>query len=77
LQQIKNIRNGLKARTVLLNLLETRISDASSIAKETSLSYGVVVHHLKLLERENTVLRKGHRPYVWELTGLGQKRLVT
>jgi len=77
LQQIKNIRNGLKARTVLLNLLETRISDASSIAKETLLSYGVVMHHLKLLERENTVLRKGHRPYVWELTGLGQKRLVT
>jgi predicted transcriptional regulator len=77
LQQIKNIRNGLKARTVLLNLLETRISDASCIAKETSLSYGVVMHHLKLLERENTVLRKGHRPYVWELTGLGQKRLVT
>ncbi len=76
MQQIKNIRNGLKARTVLLNLLETRISDASSIAKETSLSYGVVAHHLKLLEKENTVLRKGNRPYVWELTGLGQKRLV-
>jgi len=77
MQQIKNIRNGLRARTVLLNFLETRISDASSIAKETSLSYGVVAHHLKLLEKENTVLRKGHHPYVWELTGLGQKRLVS
>jgi predicted transcriptional regulator len=76
MQQIKNIRNGLITRTVLLSLLEIRASDASSIAKETSLSYGVVAHHLKLLEKENTVFRKGRRPYVWELTGLGQKRLV-
>ena len=37
--------------------------------------YGVVIHHLKLLETEKIVERKGKRPHVWLLTGLGQKRL--
>jgi predicted transcriptional regulator len=73
---VKNVKNGLKARTRILNNLETRASDAASIAKEKSLSYGVVMHHLRLLENDGTVNRKGRRPYVWLLTGLGQKRLI-
>jgi hypothetical protein len=59
-----------------LNVLETRASSAAAIAKEKVLSYGVVMHHLRLLENEGTVNRKGKRPYVWVLTGLGQKRLI-
>jgi hypothetical protein len=34
------------------------------------------MHHLRLLESEGTVNRKGKRPYIWLLTGLGQKRLI-
>jgi DNA-binding transcriptional ArsR family regulator len=77
MQRIRNVKSGLKARTRILDALDKRSSDAGTIAKETSLSYGVVMHHLRLLENEGTVSRKGNRPYSWLLTGLGQKRLVS
>jgi predicted transcriptional regulator len=76
LQHVKNVKSGLKARTKVLNVLETRGSAATAIAESKSLSYGVVMHHLRLLENEGTVSRKGKRPYIWLLTGLGQKRLL-
>jgi len=74
---VKNVKNGLKARTKILNALEKRSFNAAAIAKENSLSYGVVIHHLRLLENEGIVGRKGKRPNFWVLTGLGQKRLVS
>ena len=73
---MKNVKSGLKARTRILEALEKQVSDAASIAREKSLSYGVVMHHLRLLENEGTVSRRGKRPYFWLLTGLGQKRLI-
>jgi predicted ArsR family transcriptional regulator len=76
LQQVRNVRRGLRARTRILNVLEKRSSGAAGIAKETSMSYNVVMHHLRLLQMDGTVDRKGSRPYIWMLTGLGQKRLV-
>ena len=72
---MRNVRSGLMARTKILVLLETRCLDASKIAKETAMSYGVVMHHLRLLKNDGTVERKGDRRYVWLSTGLGQKRL--
>jgi DNA-binding transcriptional ArsR family regulator len=77
LERVKNVKRGLKARTKILTALEKRSSDAAAMAKEKSLSYGVVMHHLRLLEKEGIVNRKGKRPYFWVLTGLGQKRLVS
>ncbi len=76
LKKVRNVRSGLKARTKILMLLDTRCFDASKIARETALSYGVVMHHLKLLNIEGIVERKGSKRYVWLATGLGQKRLV-
>jgi len=77
LERVKNVKRGLKARTKILNALEKRSFNATAIANEKSLSYNVVVHHLRLLENEGIVCRKGRRPYFWLLTGLGQKRLVS
>jgi hypothetical protein len=51
--------------------------DAKVVAKEAGLHYGVVVHHLKLLEVEKIVERRGVRPFTWILTGVGQKRLLS
>lgn len=76
LTSIKNMRLGLRARTRILSVMERISVDAKSIAKDTGMGYGVVMHHLKLLEREGIVNRRGSKPYVWELTGLGQKRLA-
>lgn len=75
LSEIKNIKLGLHARTRILNVLDKALIDAKTIAQETQMHYGVVMHHLKLLEAEAIVQRQGRKPYVWHLTGLGQKRL--
>jgi predicted ArsR family transcriptional regulator len=76
LSSIKNIKLGLRARTRVLNVLERVSVDAKTIAKEAEMHYGVVMHHLRLLEREGRVERKHSKPHIWVLTGLGQKRLV-
>jgi len=73
---VKNVKSGLEARTKILNFLEVLGADASAIAVEKALSYRVVMHHLRLLENEGIVTRKGKRPYMWLLTGIGQKRLI-
>jgi len=77
LESVKNVKGGLRTRTEILDIIENRPLDASSIAKAIGLSYGTVMHHLRLLENEGIVNRKGKRPYLWLPTGLGQKRLVS
>jgi predicted ArsR family transcriptional regulator len=78
LAEIRNIRRGLMARTLVLNVLEKHSVDAKSLAGEAEIGYGVVIHHLKLLKAEGIVDWKGgKKPHVWALTGAGQKRLLT
>ena len=77
LSAIRNVKLGLRARTRILSVLEKNSSDARTIANETEMHYGVVVHHLKLLEAEEIVERKGSKPHVWMLTGVGQRRLLS
>ncbi|TRO47005.1 ArsR family transcriptional regulator, partial [Candidatus Bathyarchaeota archaeon] len=62
LQHVKNVKNGLITRSRILLTLETQPYDGTAIAKKKSLSYGVVMHHLRLLEGEGIVSRKGRRP---------------
>lgn len=75
LTAFRNVKLGLKARTMILEFLEKTSAEARLISKETGLPYSVVLHHLKLLESKGIVQRKSSRPSVWLLTGLGQKRL--
>ena len=75
LASIKNTKLGLRARTKTLNVLEKLTSEAKEVAKESGLRYAVIMHHLKLLTAEGIVGRKCTRPYVWSLTGMGQRRL--
>jgi len=72
---MRNVYSGLAARTKILSLLDRQGFNATKIATESSLSYGVVMYHLKLLNCEGTVERRGNRRYVWLSTDLGQKRL--
>ena len=76
LTNIRNVTRGLQARTQILYVLEKKSAEAKAIAKEAGLSYGVALHHLRLLMAEDIVARKGGRPYSWTLTGMGQKRLA-
>ena len=72
----RNVQPGLAARTRIALLLEKNASNAKTLAQGTGLAYAAVLHHLHLLEAENIVLRKGKKPYFWELTGAGQQRLT-
>ncbi len=77
LSRKRNVRLGLIARTRILQILERKESHAKGLMDSSGLSYRVVVHHLRLLEDERVVVKKGgKKPYVWELTGVGQQRLV-
>lgn len=76
ISDIRNVKLGLRARTLILNILEKHSGDAKTIGKEAGIPYSVAMHHLKLLETGGAIKRKGKRPHVWELTGLGQKRLI-
>jgi predicted transcriptional regulator len=77
LANLRNISLGLRARTKILNTLERGSGDARTIANEAAMHYGVVMHHLKLLQSEGIVRREGRNPFVWTITGAGQKRLVS
>ena len=72
----KNVRPGLVARTKILFLLEKGSANTKAILKKSKLGYSSILHHLHLFEAENIVVHKGKRLYVWELTGVGQQRLV-
>jgi predicted transcriptional regulator len=75
LQRIKNVKSGLTARTKILASLDKKVAVATSLSKETSQSYSAVIHHLRLMESDGTIRRRGKKPYIWEKTGLGQKQL--
>ena len=72
----RNVQAGLTARSKILSVLEHKTTTTVNISRETGLSYAVVLYHLHLLEIENLLFRKGNRCYLWELTGIGQQRLI-
>lgn len=76
LSNIRNNRRGLRTRTRILVALDRHSGNVRALSGETGLPYAVVLHHLMLLKAEDIIERGHNRPYVWVLTGLGQKRLV-
>ena len=72
---VRNLRPGLVARTRIVFRLEKEASDTKSLMNNTGLSYSGVLHHLRLLENEGIIVRNDKKPYIWELTGVGQQRL--
>ncbi len=76
LADTRNVRLGLVARSRIARFLEKQSSNAKTIAKGTKMSYAAALHHLHLFEAEKVVVRKGKRPFQWELTGAGQQTLI-
>jgi len=72
----RNVKRGLRSRTKVIRTLEDNALTIRKICRFTGLSYQIVAHHLRLLETEKVVIRKGKKPYLWELTGIGQQQLV-
>ncbi len=77
LNQKRNVRLGLAARTKILQVIEKQAFSIKDIRQASGFKYAVVLYHLRLLEEEKIVQRRGgKKPYSWSLTGAGQKRLV-
>ena len=75
LRNVRNVKAGIAARSLILQRLEGNPAAAPRIAMEATLTYSVVMHHLKLLQDEGIVDRKGRRPSLWVSTKIGQMRL--
>lgn len=72
----RNVRPGLVARTKIVLLLEKRSLSIRELAERAGLSYSSVRYHLRLLLSERIVSPKETKPRSWELTGIGQLRLM-
>lgn len=72
----RNVRPGLITRTRIVSIIEEVLVNAKTIAQQTGYSYANILYHLRLLEAEGVLVRKGKRPYLWELTDVGQQRLT-
>ena len=76
LKKVRNVRCGLEVRTKILLLLDNHYCSAGELVNKNSLSYNVVMYHLRLLCREDVVEHKGGRKYIWLSIGVGQTRLL-
>jgi len=72
----KNVKQGLVTRTKIAAALEGELLAARAVGEKSGVRYSSVLHHLHLLENESIVEKEGKRPYLWRLTGAGQKRLT-
>jgi predicted transcriptional regulator len=72
----KNVKQGLVSRTRIASILDRGPCTARTISEKTGASYSSIMHHLYLMKNEYIVKRNNDKPYVWELTGAGQKKLT-
>jgi len=76
LLKTKNVKQGLVTRTKIASALDEIPCTAGKIGGKTGVSYSSIIHHLNLMKNEHIVKRNNNKPYIWELTGAGQKRLA-
>jgi predicted transcriptional regulator len=74
--RIKNVKQGLVTRTKIASALEGDQLAAKTISERSNVRYSSVLYHLHLMEDEAIVEKEGKKPYMWKLTGAGQKRLT-
>jgi len=72
----KNVKKGLVARTKIVSTLESLQCSVRTISERTGVHYSSILHHLHLMEGEHIVARNDKKPYIWKLTGMGQKKLT-
>jgi len=75
LLRTKNVKKGLATRTKIAVVLDKLPCTAREIGEKSSVNYASVIHHLHLMKNEHIIKRNNDKPYIWEFTGVGQKRL--
>ncbi|WP_455278606.1 winged helix-turn-helix domain-containing protein [[Eubacterium] cellulosolvens] len=77
LKSKRNVRTGLRTRTLIIELISKKPSQIKGIANETNLSYRSIAYHVKTLKKENILTSSTiKKPLVWKLTRFGQQKLV-
>ena len=76
LLKTRNVKKGLVARTKIVSTLDSIHCSARVINERTGVHYSSILHHLHLMKDERIVERNDKKPYIWKLTGLGQKKLI-
>jgi DNA-binding transcriptional ArsR family regulator len=76
LSNTKNVKQGLATRTKIASILDRGACTAKAISGDAGTSYSSVMHHLHLMENDEIVEKSDKKPYIWRLTGAGQKRLT-
>jgi predicted transcriptional regulator len=76
LSKIKNVKKGLITRTKIVSTLDLLQCTVKIINEKTGIHYSSILHHLHLMENENIIKRNDKKPYIWVLTGIGQKKLT-
>jgi predicted transcriptional regulator len=76
LSNTKNVKQGLATRTKIASMLDKGACTARTISGNAGTSYSSTMHHLHLMENDEIVKRSDKKPYVWEWTGAGQKKLT-
>ncbi|MEM2969534.1 MAG: winged helix-turn-helix domain-containing protein [Candidatus Bathyarchaeia archaeon] len=75
LLKTKNVKKGLATRTRIAVVLDEVPCTAKEIGEKSGLNYSSVIHHLRLMRDDHIIKRSNGKPYIWEFTGVGQKRL--
>ncbi len=73
----RNVKVGVRARSLILSSLEGGPKKTREICRETGFSYLKVAYHLKSLLRERFLESGRKRPYVWTITEYGQQTLAS
>jgi predicted transcriptional regulator len=76
LSKTRNVKKGLVTRTKIISTLDQLQCTTRVINEKTGIHYSSILHHLHLMENEHIIVRNNKRPYIWKLTGLGQKKLT-
>jgi predicted transcriptional regulator len=76
LKSKRNVSNGLRTRTLIIEVINKKPSQIKEISNETKLSYRSIAYHVNTMRKEKIITSQTRKkPPVWKLTKFGQQKL--
>jgi len=72
----RNVRKGLKTRSLIIKALRKGLIDTNAIAETIGKSRSATLKQLRRMQRDGIVARIPGKPSLWRLTGRGQQELI-
>ncbi|MEM1569326.1 MAG: winged helix-turn-helix domain-containing protein [Candidatus Bathyarchaeia archaeon] len=73
---IRNVDRGLRTRTLIIKALKSGCTSIGEVSKTTGLKYQTILKHIKKMEEEGIVVKRGEKPVKWLLTDRGQRSIL-